>query len=52
LFLSEEGGLSLGDLAFAFQIAFVADKDNGYFFIGVVSHFLKPLANRFKCRTA
>jgi len=38
----------LADLPLVFQIAFVADKDDGHFLVSVVPHFLQPLPNRLK----
>ena len=48
LFLGETLSLSRAHLPLLFKVALIADKDDSYFFICVVSYLLEPLSDRFE----
>ena len=48
LFLGESLSLSRAHLPLLFKVALIADKDDSYFFICVVSYLLEPLSDGFE----
>ena len=48
LFFGKSLGLSRAHLPLLFKVALIADKDDSYFFICVVSYLLEPLSDGFE----